>query len=352
MKYSLLWILVLLLSFTEAYPQHYELRAVNKGNGIIGVEMRITSGTPPASTNSVTDLVFGIKWLSSYNVDLESAITTSYNIVKSDTRKLKGSYHVQAFSATNTPFSIPANWALNSWVEIMSVRNTVTGTGTGTFEIAEPGFDNTTDPNLGIDLTDYTPVVTASAMNVALPVHLTKFELASGYRSIKLLWAANNEQNSKGFTVERSEEKGAGYKEIAFINSKGANSDNQYEFVDPNVQAGIAYYYRLKQIDLNGQYTYSETRSLVLDTKENSGIKIMPNPVGQTMQVLFDKVDLTGAATIKVFDVKGSLIRSMQYTGGRGGKMDIDVSTLRSGQHILTVEQAGRMVYSASFSKR
>lgn len=353
MKYPFIWVILLLLSTTEIYAQRYELRAVNKGNGIIGVEMRITAGAPPASANSVTDLVFGIKWLSSYSVDLENTVTTSYNMVKSDSRKLKGIYHYQAFSANNTPFVIPANWVLNGWVEIMSVRNTITGTGTGTFEVAEPGFDNTTEPNFGIDLTDYTPVITASATNVALPVHLVKFELASGYRSIRLLWATANEQNNKGFVIERAEEKGGGYTEVAFINSKSTNgANNQYEFIDRNVQPGAVYHYRLKQVDVNGQYTYSAVRSMAYDANESGGIKIVPNPVDRTMLVSFDKVDLTKPATISIFDAKGALILSKQYTGGGSGRMSIDASNLVSGQHFLVVQQAERIVYSAMFSKK
>ncbi len=100
----LLALLFFLLSAVVAGQTKYEIRAVNKGGGFIGVEMRIIAGAAPNAANFLTDLVFGIKWQSSYNVDLVSTITTSYSIVKSDVRKQKNGVYYQAFSAANTPF--------------------------------------------------------------------------------------------------------------------------------------------------------------------------------------------------------------------------------------------------------
>src|ERR1700754_3632214 len=103
MKYNrllLLWLLSFATCFLQA--QTYEIRAVNKGNGYIGVEMRIRAGTPPTTSDFLTDLVFGLKWRASYNVDLDDAITSDYGITKSGGRVTKGVYHFQAFFADNT----------------------------------------------------------------------------------------------------------------------------------------------------------------------------------------------------------------------------------------------------------
>jgi hypothetical protein len=221
MKSKLLFLFFFLCTFCSvAQTQTFEIRAVNKGNGYVGVEMRDTSGTPPTTARFLTDLVFGIKWDKNYNVDLVNTITSSYRIVKSDIRKEKNGFYYQAFAADNTPFNFPAAWTKNEWVEIMSVRNTMTGSGTGTFAITELGFDITTDPNLGIDLVDYTPVVTASAENVLLPVRLLKFTANPVNNMVQLKWATENEQNNKGFAVERSEAEATNFQKIGWVDSQ------------------------------------------------------------------------------------------------------------------------------------
>jgi hypothetical protein len=160
---TIIAVIVLVCITTISHTQTYQIRTVNKGNGVIGVEMRASSGAAPTTNNYVTDIVFGLKWLSSYNINLSDAITTNYNIKKSDVEKQKGVYEYQAFYADFIPFKFPQNWQPNVWVEIMSIGNSQTGTGTGTFEIAEPGFDITTDPNFGVDLVDKTPVINGKA---------------------------------------------------------------------------------------------------------------------------------------------------------------------------------------------
>lgn len=330
--------------------QNYEIRAVNRGEGTIGIEMRVTAGTAPSMSNFVTDITFGIKWQSSYNVDLETVTTSNYNIVMSDARRLKGSYHFQAFSAANTPFRFPLAWGLNTWVEILSVKNTMTGTGTGTFEIAEPGFDNTTDPNFGVDLIDYTPAIGPAANNVLLPVHLTKFNVLAENKTVKLEWATTNEQNSKGFEVERSEE-GAGYKKIGWLSSKGGSGANNYEFADKDARTGLRYYYRLKQLDKDGRFNYSEVKTILLNEDNRTAIRIVPNPAYKELKLLFDNPPLKGPFNIKIIDVRGATISTKAYLLESSGSITLDVSNLVSGQYFLVIENGNKLVFSEVFTK-
>jgi hypothetical protein len=85
-------VLLLVLTFTVD-AQSFEIRATNKGNGIIAVELRAVASLVPSTSNYLTDLVFGLKWLSSYNIDLVPSINTPFKIKKSDVRKAKSAYH-------------------------------------------------------------------------------------------------------------------------------------------------------------------------------------------------------------------------------------------------------------------
>ncbi len=63
--------------------------------------------------------------------------------------KPRGSIITRHSLATYYALSVSGNWTLNSWVEVLSVRNTLTGSGAGTLWVAATGFDITTEPTLG-----------------------------------------------------------------------------------------------------------------------------------------------------------------------------------------------------------
>ena len=346
---------ITLLFFMFANAAHaqqaYEIRAVNNGGSTIGVQLRITSGVPPTTAQNITDIVFGLKWLSSYNVDLMPSVTTSFNIVKSDTRRLKGNYHFQAFSAANTPFLLPSNWTLNTWVEIMAITNTMNSSGTGTFEICEPAFDITTDPNLGIDLVDYTPAINGSAAGVVLPLQLSQFEAGPLQNFIKLSWTTLNENNNSGFEIQRSAKEADRFDSIGWITGKGnSSSTNDYIFIDKNVIPGIEYYYKLKQIDYDNKYKYSEIKKAMLEL-ENNGIRIMPNPAAKMLQVFFDNAAERGTVILKVVDAKGSVMLSRSHNMDTNVSANLNVSVLARGQYILTIEKNNSLIYAKAFQK-
>ncbi|MDF2188547.1 T9SS type A sorting domain-containing protein [Paraflavitalea sp. CAU 1676] len=332
--------------------QTYEIRAVNKGGGFVGVEMRITAGTAPTTADFVTDLVFGLKWQSTYNVDLLNTLTTNFHVVKSDIRKTKGAFHYQAFSASITPFLFPADWALNGWVELLSVRNTLTGIGTGTFEVAETGFDITTEPNLGVSLTDVTPTVVASATLVALPVNLVKFEAQAQQSSILVSWVTDHEENAKSFDIERADERNsADFKRVATLPAKGANGGT-YEWTDKNVMGGLKYYYRLKQIDLDERYRYSEIRTASLDDVTNTSVKLMPNPVDKELRVVLGGTIREEQLLIKITDARGRVVMVKDYKLSTGRKLTMSAVALMQGQYFLTVESGKSVLAVKPFFKQ
>ena len=352
MSNKLIILLCLLLAAVVLQGQSYEIRAVNKGGGFVGVEMRITGGTAPTTADYVTDLVFGLKWQSGYNVDLLNTITTNYNIVKSDVRKTKGAYHYQAFSASITPFTFPADWAMGSWVEILSVRNTLTGTGTGTFEVTEAGFDLTTEPNFGVSLTDITPTVVGSATLVPLPVNLVKFEATAKQNSILVSWVTDHEENARTFEVERAEQSNAAaFVKVATLPAKGANG-GAYEWEDKAVSRGTKYYYRLKQIDLDERYQYSDIRTASLDDYGNLSVKLLPNPVDKELQVSFSGSIRAEQVLIKITDARGRVVMVKDYKLTAGRKVTLPVVTLMQGQYFLTVESGKEVLAVKPFFKQ
>lgn len=268
--------LIALLLVILAKAQPYEIRALNKDNGVIGVEMRITGGAPPTTAAFITDLVFGLKWLSSYNVDLVSTINTTYNIKKSDVKKTKNGFDYQAFFLDNTPYSFPANWTLNDWVEIMSIANTRTGQGVGDFAIAENGFDITTNPNIGVNLVDYTPQIIASATGVVLPVKLTSFNaVATGQCDVNIRWQTAQEMNAVYYSVERSDDN-ISFKEVGRVKAAGTSSTSQsYSFIDNSAPSGKLFY-RLRVVDKDDKWGYSYVTEVAVNCRGKNSVLVYP----------------------------------------------------------------------------
>jgi hypothetical protein len=93
--------------------------------------------------------------------------------------------------------------------------------------------------------------------NDPLPVALTSFSANISNDKISLSWKTSTEVNSWGFDIERMSEKSAWFK-IGFVQSSGnSNSVKEYSFID-RISGSGNYFYRLKQIDKDGNYEYSK----------------------------------------------------------------------------------------------
>jgi hypothetical protein len=114
--------------------------------------------------------------------------------------------------------------------------------------------------------------------SVVLPV--TGMELAGvriNKEKVKLNWKTYTEINNSGFDVERTFDINGIFSATGFVaGSVNISSEKNYEFVDDNKYEGITYY-RLKQIDLNGSFRYSNIVAVKGYTNE-IGIKPYPNP--------------------------------------------------------------------------
>lgn len=334
-----------------AQAQTFEIRTVDKGFGTIGVQVRETSDVPVTTSDFITDIVFGIKWKSSYNVDLASVLTTKYNIKKSGIRTQQDSFYFQAFYADNTPYQLAENWDQNTWIEVLSVANTLTGIDTGTFKICEAGFNETTNPNIGINLTDYTPVINGSATGVVLPVNLLSFTATPVNNTIRLNWSTTSEINNKGFDIQRSEGNAANYATIGFVNSKSNYQRNNYDFTDGKAIGGTRYYYRLRQVDINGNSRFSDTKDAMLDKSRNALIQLSPNPAKEIINLLFANDCATKPVSIKITDNKGIVVNTWKETMQANKKVLYTVSSLAAGQYFLVVEEEGSVIYKTAFQK-
>ncbi|MCF8241182.1 MAG: hypothetical protein K9J16_07330, partial [Melioribacteraceae bacterium] len=109
---------------------------------------------------------------------------------------------------------------------------------------------------------------TANNGTQALPVELTSFTAYASANQVNLKWATATEVNNYGFEVERAVESpassktdyaGTGWEKIGFVEGAGnSNSPVEYNYIDKSVSNAGTYLYRLKQVDLDGAFEYSD----------------------------------------------------------------------------------------------
>lgn len=170
--------------------------------------------------------------------------------------------------------------------------------------------------------------------NVALPLELLDFSGVVNDESFTLNWLSANEVDFEGFELQRSLD-GKSFSKIAFIQGKNSPSNNNYSFEDTDFDFNTVYYYRLKLIDLNGEYSYSKTILLSLE-KDTSNIKVYPNPSSGIFTLASDPEELE---EISIYGLDGKIVKNIKYNKGiNPNKVMIDISELNVGLYLLKVK--------------
>ncbi|MEL7340403.1 MAG: SdrD B-like domain-containing protein, partial [Bacteroidota bacterium] len=135
-----------------------------------------------------------------------------------------------------------------------------------------------------------------------LPVELLEFEANGQAESVSLMWMTASELNNQGFSIERKTTEGS-FAEIAFVAGQGTSSAlHTYSFVDENVQMGQVYWYRLKQYDLDGRFSFSDIVSVSMETE--SVIRCFPNPVVDELNIRAEH----RIRSISLYDLTGRVV--------------------------------------------
>ncbi|WP_295104057.1 T9SS type A sorting domain-containing protein, partial [uncultured Candidatus Kuenenia sp.] len=174
-----------------------------------------------------------------------------------------------------------------------------------------------------------------------IPVELTSFTAKSDNNTVTLNWTTATELNNSGFQIERSN--GGEYQSVGFVAGHGTStSTNNYVYLDQNVEAGT-YTYRLKQIDLDGSFEYSNAVEVeVLGLREYTLSQNYPNPFNPSTTINFS-LAVDSKVSLKVFNVLGQEVASLlngQMSAG-SQKVSFDASSLNSGVYFYRLEADG-----------
>jgi hypothetical protein len=176
----------------------------------------------------------------------------------------------------------------------------------------------------------------------SLPVELTTFTAAVKNTSISdvvmLEWRTVGESNNLGFEVERSLD-GKSFAKMGFVPGAGStNLARGYAYSDEKVEVGT-YFYRLKQLDRNGAFTYSDVREVEVAAPQRYELtQNFPNPFNPRTDIVF-RVQQEGLVNLRVFDLLGREVQTLVNEKKSAGvhRISFDAHDLPSGVYLYSI---------------
>lgn len=188
------------------------------------------------------------------------------------------------------------------------------GTGTWT-DISGAGCGNLTTFN-------------GSGTQTSLPVELVQFSGNVNSGKIELYWKTASELDNDYFQVEKSNN-GKDFESIGLVEGNGSLSTAvNYSFLDPAPFKGINYY-RLKQVDFNGDYEYSEIIS-IQSNQDEVMLNVFPNPFRSRLTINSNE-----AGQIRLMNLNGQIIRIINIDEEHGVNTNLDLEDFAPGIYIL-----------------
>ncbi len=202
------------------------------------------------------------------------------------------------------------------------------------------------DHGLAIDDFSMTWSTAATSGPTILPVELARFTAKLVAGGVGLNWLTASEDGNDHFAVERSSN-GRSFEQIGRVKGNGTRKvQTSYSFTDTDPLEGASYY-RLKQVDEDGSYTYSAIVSVQVKQAATSLI-LYPTIVTDQLKVAVPYKD---ASLLEVYDPVGRLVLSQQVRVV-GGVHTVNVSRLTSGRYTLRIQNQMGQQTASHFLKR
>lgn len=183
------------------------------------------------------------------------------------------------------------------------------------------------------------PVFTLSTIDpIANPLPVTWLSFTGRYfnGSVDLNWSTSLEVNNEEYTIERSAD-GQNFTAIGNVPGVGnTTSISRYSFKDTNPLSGSAYY-RIKQTDRDGKFSYSDVIRVSNNEVALKGIRLFPNPVSGNMPLTIENGNWSNKkVTITIYNAVGGIVRQEQITFGSDSRAKINVESLQKGSYFIT----------------
>ena len=273
-----------------------------------------------------------------------NAISSKYNNVYAANANTVGYWNgtAQTFANFQTSSSGDAN---SKSVNVNFVNSAagdlhLTGTSNGDVNLrGTPLVSITTDFD-GQARNATNPYIGGDEASISLPLQLLTFNGQVRSNKAVINWSTCYEVNSAFFNIEKSTD-AVNWNTIGSITAKGNAIKNEYNFIDGNL-SNIKTYYRLKIVDQNGKYVYSQIIMLELNGKLLFVLQQnYPNPV-KNITTLRYQLDKTSTVVLEVYSIDGKQVARMQNGMQEAGIYNMQFDVL---QHQMS---SGKYIYKLS----
>jgi hypothetical protein len=306
---------------------------VNNQTNTFGYDS-ITRVSLPAATTSATNLVT----ITPTTPLTRQIYDTSRSATPTNIRRffLGGRIMGVSFSDVNNGFRVvnaPGIGASDTTFVIMNLGVTPNTFG---FFFFNSGSDN------------FYTTVTGTLTDLGVtPIKLVLFKAIALKDKVEINWATENELNSSRFELEESKDGVQFYKIGSHAAAGNSVSRINYSFTTDRKTAGV-YFYRLKSIDKDGTFTYSNIERVSFNGK-SSDLIVYGNPVKNNLQ--FNYISNAGVYSFRMTAIGGNQFVTGTFAANE--MTNIDISGIASGTYILEVfdKATGRQVASKKISK-
>lgn len=174
-----------------------------------------------------------------------------------------------------------------------------------------------------------------------IPVELTAFTAAANGNNVVLNWSTATETNNRGFEIERKV--GENFVGIGFIDGYGTTTEaKEYSYTDSKVGNGV-HVYRLKQIDFDGTYEYSNEVEVEISAPSVFALEQnYPNPFNPSTKINYS-LAVDSRVTLKIYDVLGQEVVTLLNSTISAGSHEVifNAANLNSGVYFYTIEANG-----------
>jgi hypothetical protein len=221
-------------------------------------------------------------------------------------------------------FTLPETWRCTGCVEILTTEvpaliahNISTASYIDNATLAFPNMD----------------VLNIVENMAPLPVRFSSFEAERVGDRAELTWKTTDEQNVKGYYIERSAD-GTNYTRLGYVTASAPAASNSYLYVDEQPLTGKNYY-RIREEDLDGRAVYSYTRLLLFNKAGTFAAFIYPVPALDKLKINI-QAQVNEKATLRISDMQGRTITLQNIQLKRDGNLEtIEVNHLRAGMYMI-----------------
>ena len=213
------------------------------------------------------------------------------------------------------------HWNGTSWNTQVSTGTAGLNSGVGTASVSAQ--------------TEFSPWILVTDGGAALPIELLSFTGRNEGDKNILEWETTSETNNDYFVIERSNQLSVNsnqWETIGTVKSVGnSNTINNYQFIDSpisNLQSPI-FYYRLKQADFDGNFTYSKT-IFITTVNQQPRTYIFPNPASESITI---KANSRMIGNVIITDVLGNEVKRIMINNGN--EIKIDIKDLLQGMYFI-----------------